>query len=208
MMKVGHAGAADETVASCWLEIRNLLVPATRVQAAVKKTANKSARTSGKQTMNVMYACSQCDAPLRQDLTPAATTLVCPHCSAEMTVPAGAVKEEQVSRCVVCPSTELFVRKNFPQQLGVLIVVVGITASCIPWYYKNVFWTFAILFVTALIDLVLYLFVGNLLECYRCHAQYRGVSGLEGHAPFDLETHERYRQQAARLAESAPKSAP
>jgi hypothetical protein len=60
--------------------------------------------------------------------------------------------------------------------------------------------TFAILFATALIDLLLYLFVPDCVACYRCGARYRGP-GADGFAPFDLETHERHRQQVARLHE-------
>jgi hypothetical protein len=59
--------------------------------------------------------------------------------------------------------------------------------------------TFAILFATALVDLVLYIVVGDALLCYRCGAQYRNVEQMEEHSGFNLETHERYRQQAARL---------
>jgi hypothetical protein len=50
----------------------------------------------------------------------------------------------------------------------------------------------------------LYQLVGFALVCYRCHAHYRGVRGLDSHAPFRLETHERYRQQAARLQPRDP----
>ena len=39
-------------------------------------------------------------------------------------------------RCLVCPSTDLFVRKDFPQRLGVAIVVVGIVGSSIAWGYS------------------------------------------------------------------------
>lgn len=105
--------------------------------------------------------------------------------------------------CLTCPSTELFVRKDFPQQLGVAIVVIGFAASSIAWYFHQIIATYAILFGTALIDVVLYLVMGNVLECYRCHAQYRGLRSLDNHESFNLETHERYRQQAARLQEAA-----
>jgi hypothetical protein len=44
------------------------------------------------------------------------------------------------------------------------------------------------------------------LNCYRCQAQYRDVPGLENHGGFDLETHERHRQQVARLAEKGAES--
>jgi len=41
-----------------------------------------------------------------------------------------------------------------------------------------------------------------LVQCYRCQAQYRGVPGLESHGGFNLETHEKHRQQRLRLGQS------
>lgn len=106
-------------------------------------------------------------------------------------------------RCLVCPSTDLFVRKDFPQKLGVLIVAVGIIGSSIAWHYESLAWTFGMLFATALADLALFAVVGNALMCYRCGAQYRGVADMESHGQFDLETHEKYRQMSARLSGKA-----
>ena len=90
-------------------------------------------------------------------------------------------------------------RKDFPQRLGVTIVIAGLVASCVAWYGHRVILTFVILLLSALVDLVLYWVMGSVLECYRCHAQYRGVNNLQQHGGFNLETHERYRQQAKRL---------
>ena len=81
------------------------------------------------------------------------------------------------------------------------LVIIGFVGSSIAWANYQVFWTFAILFATALVDLVLYIVMGESLTCYRCHAQYRGFEEIELHGGFDLETHERYRQMAARLKE-------
>ena len=75
------------------------------------------------------------------------------------------------------------------------------SAAASPGPIIRCFWTFAILFVTALVDLVLYIVMGESLTCYRCHAQYRGFEEIELHGGFDLETHERYRQMAARMKE-------
>jgi hypothetical protein len=100
----------------------------------------------------------------------------------------------------MCGSTDLFVRKDFPQRLGVTLVILGLGASCLAWYHHQVTLTFGILLATALVDLVLYWVMGDVLECYRCHAQYRGVNNLDQHGPFQLEVHERYRQQAGRMA--------
>ena len=118
------------------------------------------------------------------------------------TCPASAVADKRITRCLVCPSTELFVRKDFPQRLGVGLVILGFSASSFAWAYYQVLLTFAILFVTALVDLVLYVLMGQSLMCYRCGAQYREVSRDGRHGAFDLETHERHRQLTARLKEA------
>ena len=125
--------------------------------------------------------------------------LVCRLLLEKKNVPEGAVVGDRVQRCLACPSTDLFVRKDFPQRLGVLLVAIGIIGSSIAWHYGNLWWTFGILFATALADVVLYLVVGDALMCYRCGALYRGVAEMDTHGAFDLETHERYRQLAARL---------
>ena len=121
-------------------------------------------------------------------------------------MPQDAVDGDRVQRCLVCPSTDLFVRKDFPQRLGVLIVAVGIIGSSIAWYHAHLLWTFGILFATALIDVLLYTLVGDALMCYRCQAQYRGVAEMDSHGLFDLETHEKHRQLNARL-QSAERAA-
>jgi hypothetical protein len=125
--------------------------------------------------------------------------LKCNACGQELAVPDDAVNGDRVQRCLVCPSTDLFVRKDFPQRLGVLIVAVGIIGSSIAWYHAHLLWTFGILFATALIDVLLYTLVGDALMCYRCQAQYRGVAEMDSHGLFDLETHEKHRQLNARL---------
>ncbi len=129
--------------------------------------------------------------------------LTCCHCGCETWPPVGASDGHHLTRCLVCPSTDLFVRKDFPQRLGVALVAAGIVGSSICWAYSQLYWTYGVLFATALLDVILYAIVPNALMCYRCHAEYRGVAGLETHEAFNLETHERYRQEAARLADIA-----
>jgi DNA-directed RNA polymerase subunit RPC12/RpoP len=152
--------------------------------------------------VQISYTCSHCHCGVAAPLEEATAELACPHCSAVLVVPEGAVTKDDVRRCVVCPSEELFVRKDFPQRLGVAIVVVGIVLSTITWYYHLIYLTYGIFFATALLDFVLWLVMGNVLQCYRCQAQYRGVAGLDQHGGFDLETHEKHRQQLTRLAEA------
>lgn len=155
--------------------------------------------------MQIGYLCPACSAPVQLADVETLAVLACPHCGDALEVPADAFvagPPRRLGRCLVCPSGDLFLRKDFPQRLGVGIVVVGLLASCVAWGMRELVATFAILFVTALIDLVLYLVVPDCVACYRCGARYRGA-GADGFAPFDLETHERHRQQVARLRELA-----
>lgn len=148
--------------------------------------------------MNVTFQCPKCDQAVRTDVALSDPQLECPACHGHWPLPPDAGEGEKLQRCVVCPSTELFVRKDFPQRLGVAIVTVGFIASSVAWYYEYVPLTFGILFATALLDVALYLLVGESLVCYRCGAEYRHVDGIERHTGFNLETHERHRQMKAR----------
>jgi uncharacterized protein YbaR (Trm112 family) len=150
--------------------------------------------------MNVTFACPHCQQAGRVEFDTETEAIACPHCHGELRVPDDAWDGDELTRCLVCPSTDLFIRKDFPQRLGVAIVVVGFLASSVAWYYYQVYWSFGILFAVAAIDVALYLVMGESLTCYRCAAEYRGLQGLKRHGGFDLTIHERYRQQAARLA--------
>jgi hypothetical protein len=151
--------------------------------------------------MNVTFSCPVCHNGARVDVLPGDATFECPACSQVITVPADGFDGDRLRRCLVCPSTDLFVRKDFPQRLGVTIVVLGIVASSVAWGFALPIATFGILFATAAIDVVLYLVVSDALMCYRCGAQYRHGQGVSEHGAFNLETHERYRQQAARMGQ-------
>lgn len=157
--------------------------------------------------MNVTYHCNHCEQDVRTSVESDAAAVVCPACQTAVKMPEAAVTNGKLARCLVCPSHDLFLRKDFPQRLGVAIVVLGFVASSVAWYYREVVLTFAILFVTALVDVVLYLLMGDALVCYSCGAEYRDVEPGQQHGAFNLETHERYRQQRARL-EHAASSAP
>ena len=161
--------------------------------------------------MRVTYACPACQATVMCDAIETLAVVECPACRATLSIPADAFlrgmtagaavvldSQPRLRRCVICPSTELFIRKNFPQRVGVGIVVAGLAASCVEWAFRELFLTFGILFATAIVDVVLYLFMPNCLSCYRCQARYSGDGVTDTYGEFDLETHEKYRQQVAR----------
>ena len=166
--------------------------------------------------MRITYACPACQATTSIDGIESRDSLECSACRAVLPVPPDAFASRdggntgppRLQRCLACPSLELFVRKNFPQRLGVAIVVAGLAASCVAWANRELMITFGILFGTALLDVVLFLFMPNCLNCYRCGARYTGdgvasqhddpAAGGHQFGGFDLETHEKHRQLVAR----------
>ena len=155
---------------------------------------------------NVTYLCPQCDATVRHTIIPG-QPVNCSACHWTASENTEGVEKNKMGCCLVCGGREMFIRKDFPQRLGVTILVVGFAASFVTWYFHWVIATFAILFGTALIDAVLFIVMGNVLECYRCKSQFRDIPQLEGHDAFDLEIHERYRQQSARMKQASRQQA-
>ena len=172
--------------------------------------------------MRITYACPACDATVVLDAIESRSTLECPACQGLRSIPSGAFVPEiaavqggagvgaagksrlRINHCLICPSAELFVRKDFPQRVGLAIVVAGLMASCVAWANRELILTFSILFATALLDLVLYMFMPDCLSCYRCQSRYSGDGATDNFAGFDLETHEKHRQQLARMQQLAP----
>ena len=152
--------------------------------------------------MNVTFACPECDQTTRQTIESTTRQVVCTSCQHTVAAALPSDAAEAINRCLICGCDELFVRKNFSQRLGLVIVVTAMVLSSIAWGFHWRYTTYGILFAAALIDVTLYFSVGNLLQCYRCRAEYRGLPELDQGEPFSLETHEKFRQQAARLAEA------
>ena len=152
--------------------------------------------------MNVAYRCKHCEQTVRFEVDGETRELTCPACSEKLPILAEDFAEGKLHACLVCGCRELFVRKDFSQRLGVSIVVCGLLAYLVAIGFQQRYIGWGILFATALIDLVLYFRVKSMLQCYRCEAGYRGLSGLDAFEPFDLETHEKFRQQKIRLAQS------
>ena len=152
--------------------------------------------------MTITFACPRCQRSGRVDLAAGACALECPHCGIELPIPPDAIGNGELRHCLACPSVDLFVRKDFPQRLGVAIVVLGFAMSCVTWWNYWLYATFGVLFATALVDVLLFALVDDALVCYRCGAEYRQLESMAAHGPFSLDTHERYRQQAARLAQA------
>ena len=101
---------------------------------------------------------------------------------------------ESLSACPKCGCTDLFVRKDFPQKLGLAIVVVAAVAFLALASRPRYFYLGALVLVAAVvIDAAIYLFVGKVTVCYRCRAEFRNVPVNPEHEGFDLAVAEKYR---------------
>lgn len=117
----------------------------------------------------------------------------CAHCAQE---PPGAASRpwldgKQVIECPLCGGREMFIRKDFPQKLGLAIVVVAAIISTI-LIYRHTLAALAVLASVVVIDALIYLFVGRVTVCYRCRTELRGFAPNPAHEWFDLATAEKY----------------
>jgi len=107
-------------------------------------------------------------------------------------------------RCPVCGCRELFVRKNFPQVTGLLIVVfAGVVATYLALGKRQVIAAGIVLLTVALIDALIFMFTGKCVVCYRCRSTFRGLPIGRDQRGWELSTGEKYRQQAG-AAEAEP----
>jgi hypothetical protein len=105
--------------------------------------------------------------------------------------------------CCACGCGDLWRQKDFPQRIGLSLVVVAAVLSTMAWANHQPELSIGILMAFALGDLLLYTFMKDMLVCYRCGARHRKTEIDAAHPGFNLETNERYRQQAIQVAESS-----
>jgi hypothetical protein len=97
--------------------------------------------------------------------------------------------------CPKCGCRDLFVRKNFPQKLGLLIVLGAAIAFLVLAANPGTFYIGVYVLCTAiLLDALLYFFVGRITVCYQCRAEFHDHSINPEHSGFELAIAEKYRQ--------------
>jgi hypothetical protein len=146
--------------------------------------------------VKIRFTCATCETPGRLG-EPLPADWSCPTCD-HVTALQPAPEDGRVRHCLVCGNRELYRKKDFPHGLGMAILTLACLASAVTYalYYPG--WTWAILIGSAVFDGILYLWVGDVLVCYRCGAQYRGSAAEKEVEPFELEIGERYRQERLR----------
>jgi len=81
------------------------------------------------------------------------------------------------------------------------ILVGAFIASTFTYAYYDKVWTWVILLGSFAFDAVLYLVVPDVVTCYRCNAEHRGVPSRPHHLPHEQTTQEKYRQERLRRDE-------
>ncbi len=149
--------------------------------------------------MKIRFLCPVCECPAAvQSVVAAAVNWECAACDHRQVIQVPAAAP---TVCAVCGNRELYKKKNFPHWLGLSIL----TFACVGfltfmWRYEwGMAW--AVLLGSAAVDGLLYLSVGDAIVCYRCGTQASGTTPGPEHQPFELTTHERYRQEKIRLEE-------
>jgi hypothetical protein len=101
---------------------------------------------------------------------------------------------QPLNACPQCGCTDLFVRKDFPQKLGLGIVVLAAVCFLVLSARPTTFYLGAWVLVAAVaVDAILFLFVPRVTTCYRCRADFRDVPVNPALGPFELATAEKYR---------------
>ena len=144
--------------------------------------------------MKVILACPCCDQPAAVPLDQACDWQ-CAKCDHRLHLAAG---DPALPTCLVCGCQELYKKKDFPQWLGMTILLTACVASFYTYWAYEKWWTWSFLIGSALLDGGLYLMVGDVLVCYRCQAHYRGFTTTAAHLPFEITIGERYRQEKIR----------
>jgi hypothetical protein len=98
----------------------------------------------------------------------------------------------------------LYKKKDFPHFLGVAILVTAcvLFLALNAWYETWLAWV--VLIGSAALDALLYLAVKDVVVCYGCDAEHRGMR-RSGNRPFELTIHERHRQERLRKQQLEPR---
>jgi hypothetical protein len=100
-----------------------------------------------------------------------------------------------LAACPSCGCRDLFVRKDFPQKLGLAIVVVAAAAFlCLAASRQSFYLGATVLLAAALLDALLYAFVPKLTVCYKCRGEFRDAPVNPEHEGFELAIAEKYRR--------------
>lgn len=160
--------------------------------------------------MELTFECPECHRVGTVPSLETAPSASCAGCGKTREIRTESIAADGLRVCPLCATEDLYVQKDFPQGLGLAIVIAGFVLSTVFWYYDRPLPALSVLLVSALVDMALFYLVPDVTICYRCLSQYRGVgSNSEGRfKAFDLAVGERYRQERLRIEQLKSDSTP
>ena len=104
------------------------------------------------------------------------------------------LQRDPLTTCPNCGCRELFIRKDFPQKVGITVVVIAAVAFLVLASSRQRFYLGAlVLLAAAVADFVLYVIVPKITVCYRCRAEFRDVPLNPEHGGYELAVGEKYK---------------
>jgi hypothetical protein len=104
-------------------------------------------------------------------------------------------RKEALKSCPHCGCGEFFVRKDFPQKLGLAVVIASAVGFLVLAARRSgMMLGLGLLAAATVVDALLYLVVGKVTVCYRCRAEFRKEPISPEHGPFELAIAEKYRK--------------
>lgn len=133
---------------------------------------------------SIAFACDGCERAVRLPLAAPAGSVACSACGRAhaLHAAAGTSGDRPLQRCLRCGEERLYVQKDFNRKLGLWVFVIAALLSVPTWGLS--------LLVATLVDLGLYVVLGDVTLCYACGTQHRGFPANRAHGPFDLHVAE------------------
>lgn len=156
--------------------------------------------------MHLTFHCPKCERTTLTDQLSATEELHCSHCGWDRPLDEQLdLTGKNLSECLRCGNPDLWRQKDFPQWLGLFFVALGAITSSIAWTYYKPILTLSILMGFALLDMILYIVMPDVLVCYRCQTKHHNAD-VSKHGGFDHELGEKYRQEEIKRKENEKKS--
>lgn len=147
--------------------------------------------------IHVRFECPKCGLEQRIDDLANAEKAAC-SCGWSEPIAHEALDGDRMARCPLCGTEDMYVQKDFPERIGLLLVVSGLALATYAWYHYSWIGTFGTLFGFFAVDWILFHTRKDVTVCYRCNAQFRDMAENPAHRAFDLGIGEHYRQERIR----------
>jgi hypothetical protein len=147
--------------------------------------------------MRLTFCCPACGRGVQTDVSPQTSSIGC-NCGWNRALQGGDWANGEPAHCLVCDNADLWRQKDLPQRVGLAAIAVQIVVSTFFWFRHEPLWTYGTLMLFAVLDMVLYVVMPDVLVCYRCQARHRTSVQQGEHGSFDHTLAERYRQERLR----------